>query len=293
MTAPRKSEPLLGLAVVVTGSTRGLGRAFVDALAAAGAAVIVNGTSQGATERVVAEIRAAGGTAAGFVGSVTDDDFCRELIDGCVGAFGQIDMLVNNAGITRDRSFTKMSVAEFDDVVATHLRGTFSCSSVAATAMRSSGSGRILNITSGSGLFGMFGQANYAAAKSGIVGLTRVMDIELHQHGIAVNSLAPVAATDMTAVFDEDGAVTHSLHFPQAEVVAPVVVHLAQTPNDIHGQCLSFDGTDLSVWSHPQRTATWSHSNGWSQYDFAQALTVDELRFPNPDRWGSGAHVLH
>ncbi|NMO01424.1 SDR family NAD(P)-dependent oxidoreductase [Gordonia sp. TBRC 11910] len=282
--------PLAGSAVVVTGSTRGLGRAFVQALAAAGAAVVVNGTSQESTDLVVAEIRQTGATATGFAGSVADHGFCRELIEGCVSTFGRVDMLVNNAGITRDRSFAKMTAAEFDEVVAVHLRGTFSCSSAAAQAMRTAGTGgRILNITSGSGLFGMFGQANYAAAKAGIVGLTRVMDAELHRHGIAVNCLAPVAATDMTGIFDADGGVTHSQQFPSPESVAPVVVHLARASIDVHGQCLSFDGTDLSVWSHPRATATWSRESGWQQVDFDNLPIVEALQFPNPDRWGSGA----
>lgn len=281
-------RPLTGSAVVVTGSTRGLGRAFVDALAEAGASVVVNGTDQTSVDRVVAEIHEAGGTAVGFAGSVADADFCRDLVDGCVSVFGRIDMLVNNAGITRDRSFTKMTVTEFDEVLAVHLRGAFACGTAAARAMREAGAGgRIVNITSGSGLFGMFGQANYAAAKAGIIGLTRVMDLELSRYGIAVNCLAPVAATDMTGIFD-GGEVTHAERFPAPETVAPIVVHLAQASTELHGQCLSFDGSELSVWSHPRATSAWSHEKGWDERDFAAALTVEALQFPNPDRWGAG-----
>lgn len=283
--------PLRDRAMVITGSTRGLGRAFAQALADAGAGVVVNGTGRESTDAAVDEITARGGVAVGLAGSVADASFCRDLIDHCVRSFGRIDMLINNAGITRDRSFTRMSVAEFDEVLAVHLRGTFSCGSAAARAMRGAGGGRILNITSGSGLFGMFGQANYAAAKAGIVGLTRVMDLELARHGIAVNALAPVAATDMTAVFDGDTTVEHALAFPLAESIAPLAVYLAGDDSaHVHGQCLSFDGTDLSVWSHPVATTTWTQDAGWSAADFGAALQQSVLQFPNPDRWGAGAH---
>jgi len=281
-----------GFTAVVTGSSRGLGRAFVDVLAAAGAAVVVNGTDPVTTGEAVDELTGRGVAAIGLAGSVADDAFCRSLIADCVRTFGRIDMLINNAGITADRSLTKMTTDEFDDVVAVHLRGTWSCNAAAARAMRAAGSpGRILNITSGAGLFGMFGQANYAAAKAGVVGLTRVMDLELHRHGIAVNALAPVAATAMTAVFDQTAGITHDLEFPPAESVATIVRHLATASPDVHGQCLSFDGSRLSVWSHPEPTASRRHDRLWNDDDFAAALTPDVLEFPHPDRWGTGART--
>lgn len=291
MTGIAGQLPLEGSAVVVTGSTRGLGRAFAEALAAAGASVVVNGTTAGSTASAVAEMSQRGMTVSGLAGSVADDSFCRELIGHCVDTFGGINMLINNAGITRDRSFTTMSVDEFDAVIGVHLRGTWSSSSAAARVMRSTGGGRILNITSGAGLFGMFGQANYAAAKAAIIGLTRVMDIELMRFGIAVNALAPVAATDMTGIFDGRSGVEHTLSFPPPETVAPIAVYLAGSESaTIHGQCLSFDGTDLSVWSHPRPVGTWTRESGWAPDDFVRAF-LDErvLEFPHPDRWGAGA----
>ncbi len=201
MTRPAGDGPDLGgLPAVVTGSSRGLGRAFAGALAAAGAPVVVNGTDPGTTESVAAAIRGRGGRAIACAGSVADPAFCQQLVRACVSEYGGIGLLVNNAGITRDRSLTRMTTAEFDEVVAVHLRGAWACGAAAARAMRAAG-GVILNITSGAGLFGTFGQANYAAAKAGIVGLTRVMDLELGRFGIRVNALAPVARTDMTAVF--------------------------------------------------------------------------------------------
>lgn len=146
----------------------------------------------------------------------------------------------------------------------------------------------IVNVTSGAGLYGTFGQANYAAAKAGIVGLTRVMDTELDRFGIRVNALAPVARTDMTAVFDQ-GEVSHEFKFPPPETVAPIVVFLAQDASShLHGQVLSFDGTTLSVWSHPQASATWDRPGGWKSSGFGEVLTAAVMERPHPDRWGAG-----
>jgi 3-oxoacyl-[acyl-carrier protein] reductase len=276
-----------GLPSVVTGSSRGLGRAFAEALAAAGGRVVVNGTDPQTTEAAAAAIREHGGQAIACAGSVTDPEFCERLVQACVGEYGGIGLLVNNAGVTRDRSLTRMTAAEFDEVIAVHLRGAWACGAAAARAMRASG-GAILNITSGAGLFGIFGQANYAAAKAGIVGLTRVMDMELGRFGIRVNALAPVARTDMTAVFDR-GEVGHELAFPPPESVAPIVVYLASDAGrHLHGQVLSFDGTQLSVWSHPEPTSTWTRPDGWIAGSFGDALTADVMQYPHPDRWGAG-----
>jgi 3-oxoacyl-[acyl-carrier protein] reductase len=218
---------------------------------------------------------------------VADPDFGEQLVQACLGEYGRIGLLVNNAGVTRDRSLTRMTAAEWDEVLAVHLRGTWACGAAAARAMRSAG-GAILNITSGAGLFGIFGQANYSAAKAGVIGLTRVMDMELSRFGIRVNALAPVALTDMTAVFAA-GAVTHKLTFPPPESVAPIVVHLAgDASRHLHGQVLSFDGTQLSVWSHPEPTSTWTQPDGWTPGALGDALTADVMQHPHPDRWGAG-----
>jgi NAD(P)-dependent dehydrogenase (short-subunit alcohol dehydrogenase family) len=276
-----------GLPSVVTGSSRGLGRAFACALAEAGARLVVNGTDPRTVEAAAFAIRERGGQAIACPGSVADPEFCERLVQACVGEYGGIALLVNNAGVTRDRSLTRMTAAEWDEVIAVHLRGTWACGAAAARAMRASG-GAILNITSGAGLFGTFGQANYAAAKAGIIGLTRVMDLELARFGIRVNALAPVARTDMTAVFDH-GDVSHELAFPPPGSVAPIVVHLAsEAARHLHGQILSFDGTQVSVWSHPEPTSTWIRPDGWTAGSFGDALTTDVVQYPHPDRWGAG-----
>lgn len=293
MSAAADTDAPISSRVVVTGSTRGLGRAFAAALAAAGAQVVVNGTDAAVTAATVAELAADGGTVAGLSGSVADPDFCDALIECCVATFGGIDMVINNAGITRDRSVMKMTAPDFDEVIDVHLRGTWACSVAAARAMRRDGGGRILNITSGSGLFGMFGQANYAAAKAGVVGLTRVLDLELARYGIVANALAPVASTDMTKVFDTDTGLEHVLAFPDPASVAPVVVYLAgPAAAGLHGQCLGFDGTDLTVWSHPQILHSWSSASGWTPSQVAHALADEGARdYPHADRWGAGAHA--
>ena len=280
------STDLAGLPVVVTGSTRGLGRAFAEALAAAGARVVVNGTDPDRTAAVVEGITARGGTAVGCVASVAGTGAGATLVDTCVEAFGSLGLMVTNAGVTRDRSLTRMTDAEFDDVLAVHLRGTWDCSRAAVRAMRGTG-GAVLHVTSGAGLFGTAGQTNYAAAKAGVVGLTRAMDLELHRHGVRVNALAPVARTDMTAVF-ETGAVGHALAFPPPETVAPVVVFLASpAATHLHGQVLSFDGSQLSVWTHPAPAASWEQP-AWDGAAFAAALTADVAQPRHPDRWGAG-----
>ncbi|ALJ21871.1 SDR family NAD(P)-dependent oxidoreductase [Microbacterium sp. No. 7] len=272
---------------VVTGSSRGLGRAFAAELARTGHRVVVNATTEEGAARAVAELASSGAEAVSAVGSVADAAFCEHLVETAVSAFGRIDVLVNNAGITRDRSFLKMSVEEFDEVVATHLRGTWACARAAARRMTDRG-GSIVNVSSGSGLFGMYGQANYAAAKAGIVGLGRVMHLELFaRFGIRTNTLAPAAATDMTKVFASSD-VGHAVAFPSPDAVAPIVSYLAGAESrDVSGQVLSFDGSVLSVWTHPEAAHTWT-ADAWTAADFAERLTPDRMQAFHPDRWGSG-----
>ena len=148
---------------------------------------------------MVDEIRAAGGSAVANHDSVATAEGAAALVKAAVSAFGHVDVLVNNAGILRDKSFLKMDEAMWDAVVAVHLKGTFLCSQVFAKQIVAQGSGgRIVNTTSVSGMLGNFGQANYSSAKAGIYGLTRTMSIELQKHRITVNAIAPIAKTRMT-----------------------------------------------------------------------------------------------
>lgn len=196
-----------GQVAIITGAGAGLGRSHAHVLAERGAKVIVNdpGRSRNpqngggyAADDVVAEITAKGGEAAANHGSVSDQKDAQALIDQAISTWGRLDILVNNAGILRDKSFAKMDMDDFDLVVKVHLSGTAYCTHAAWPHMRDAGYGRVILTTSNSGLYGNFGQSNYAAAKSGMIGLMNSLAIEGRKNNILVNTIAPVAATPMT-----------------------------------------------------------------------------------------------
>ncbi len=206
-----------GRVVVVTGAGGGLGRAYALAFAGLGARVVVNdrggardgsGASNTPAEAVAAEIAALGGEAMTDASDVTDRAAMAGLAGRVLARFGRVDVLVANAGILRDRSFAKMSPAEWDDVVAVHLGGAQASVAAVWPAMRDAGYGRILLTTSGSGLYGNFGQANYSAAKMALVGLMRTLAAEGEKSGIRVNAIAPVAWTRLTADLFPPGSET-------------------------------------------------------------------------------------
>jgi len=192
---------------IVTGAGGGLGRAYALALAARGAKVVVNdlggardgsGSSLSAAQSVVDEIVAAGGEALANSASVTDAAAIEKLVVYVKERWGRIDILINNAGILRDKTFLKMTIEDFRQVLDVHLMGSVNCTKAVWETMREQAFGRILMTTSSSGLYGNFGQANYGAAKMGIVGLMRTLTLEGAKHDIRINTVAPVAATRMT-----------------------------------------------------------------------------------------------
>ncbi|TWG94378.1 NAD(P)-dependent dehydrogenase (short-subunit alcohol dehydrogenase family) [Luteimonas sp. J16] len=189
--------PLEGRTAIVTGAGGGLGREHALYLARKGAKVLVNDLGQEAAEAVAAEIRTAGGTAIAVAGSVADAAAVEAVVDAALAEWGRIDILVNNAGILRDRSFGKMSLEEFRQVLDVHLVGAAICCKAVWDTMRAQRYGRIVMTTSSSGLWGNFGQANYGAAKMALVGLMQTLAIEGAKYGITVNSLAPTAYTRM------------------------------------------------------------------------------------------------
>ena len=219
---------LNGRVAIVTGAGGGLGRAHALLLASRGAQLIVNDLGD-AADAVVAEIVAAGGKARAAKCSVADADAVQAMADGVLAEFGRIDILVNNAGILRDKSFSKMELADFRLVLDVHLMGSANCTRAVWNVMREQQYGRIVMTTSCSGLFGNFGQANYAAAKMGLVGLMQTLGIEGEKHNIRVNCLAPTGATRMM----EGILPPEQLSKFKPELVSPAVLALVseQAPN--------------------------------------------------------------
>ncbi|MDX6739447.1 SDR family NAD(P)-dependent oxidoreductase [Actinocorallia sp. A-T 12471] len=185
-----------GRVAVVTGAGGGIGRAHALLLAARGARVVV--ADVGGAAEVVAEIEGAGGAAVAATASIATAEGGEAVVRAALDAFGRLDIVIHNAGILRDSSFAKMTEAEVADVMAVHLEGAFHVLRPAWPVMREQRYGRVLLTTSASGLFGTFGQANYAAAKAGLLGLMNVLAVEGARHGVLVNALSPTAATRMT-----------------------------------------------------------------------------------------------
>lgn len=235
---------------LVTGASRGIGKAIAKALAAEGAAVIVNyNGSEKKAEETVAEIEAAGGKAFAIRCNVADFSACKEMLDGIIEQHGRLDILVNNAGITRDGLLMKMSEEDFDLVVSTNLKGAFNCVRHAARQMIKQRGGRIISISSVSGVLGNAGQANYSASKAGIIGLTKAAARELASRGITVNAIAPgFIVTEMTDVLSDSvkKSVTETIPmktFGQPEDVAQSVLFLAsEEARYITGQVICVDG---------------------------------------------------
>lgn len=272
-----------GKRIVVTGSTRGLGRGFARALGAAGAAVVVNGTDAAKAHEVAEEIVGEGGTAVAVAGSVADDDVAAALVSTCIERFGGIDAVVNNAGIVRDRTLVNMTPQEFDEVIAVNLRGTWSVSRHAARAMKEAGGGLLLQVFSGSGFTPSVGQTNYAASKAGVMGMLYAWDGELARFGIRTNALWPIAETDMTqVVFDNarkraeaDGRAVPApteMGFGTPETVAPVVVYLcSDRAAHLRSQLITFNGRKLALWQHPKETWV-ERKDSWSLDELDAAL---------------------
>jgi NAD(P)-dependent dehydrogenase (short-subunit alcohol dehydrogenase family) len=183
---------------IVTGAGGGLGRAHALLLARYGAKIVVNDMDEAAAKRVAGEIVAAGGAAIPAAASVTDEARVAAMIEGAMSSWGRVDILINNAGILRDKTFAKMSLADFRLVLDVHLMGSVICTKAVWEIMRQQRYGRVVMTTSSSGLYGNFGQSNYGAAKMALVGLMQTLALEGEKYNIRVNCLAPTAATQMT-----------------------------------------------------------------------------------------------
>jgi len=235
-----------GRVAIITGAGGGLGRAHAIELARRGACVLVNdlggsldgsGSSDSAARHVVEEITAFGGIAAPNHDSVATSEGGENIVQSALDAFGRVDIVINNAGILRDRSFHKMDAAMIDEVIDVHLKGAMFVSQPAFRLMREQRYGRIVNTSSASGLFGNYGQANYGAAKAGLAGLTRVLAIEGSTHGIKVNAIAPIALTRMT-----QGILGDLASNVAPESVSPLVAYLASEECSVNGNIYSVAG---------------------------------------------------
>jgi NAD(P)-dependent dehydrogenase (short-subunit alcohol dehydrogenase family) len=242
-------EPLSfdGQVAIVTGAGGGLGRSHALELARRGALVVVNdlggavdgtGSSATAAEQVVDEIRAAGGDAVADAHSVATPEGGEAIVECALDTYGRVDIIVNNAGILRDAAFKNVTPELLDPVIDVHLKGAFNVLRHAWPRLREQNYGRIVNTTSGSGMFGNFGQSNYGAAKAGLMGLTRVLSIEGERNNVRVNAIAPIAHTRMTETQIPDEMVP--------ELISPLVAYLCHASCEITGQAYSVGGGRVS-----------------------------------------------
>jgi NAD(P)-dependent dehydrogenase (short-subunit alcohol dehydrogenase family) len=292
---------LEGKVALVTGGGRGVGRGVALALAEQGAAVVVNdlGASldgqsdagQPAAE-VAAEIKALGGRAIVDGGSVAEWSQAHAMVDAAMQAFGRIDIVINNAGILRDAMFHRMSEAEFDAVIAVHLKGSFNVSRAAAPYFKSQGSGAYVHMTSTSGLIGNLGQANYSAAKLGIVALSKSIALDMQKFGVRSNAVAPFAWTRMIdsipSETPEQKKRVEGLKKLVPERVAPFVVGLcADEARHVSGQVFGVRNNEIYLFSQPRPVRSAHCSEGWTARSVIDsALPMMQAGFVSLDRSG-------
>ena len=254
-----------GKSAVITGAGRGIGRGHAIHLAANGAAVIVNDVDPEEAQKAVDEIRAAGGKASPNSSDVGLRDGAEALIGQAVDDFGSIDIVVNNAGILRDRSFLKMSDEEFDDVVRVHAKGTFLFGQVAARSMREQGKGGSILNTVSAARWGNFGQTNYGGAKAMIDGMTMTMALELARYGIRVNAISPSGSTRMSATYTgPDGKVVETPFVDPANNGPMVVFLCSDSANYITGQIFGTGGERVVIVEQARYGTAMYRDGGWT-----------------------------
>ncbi len=283
-----------GRVALVTGAGRGLGRAHALALAVAGASVVVNdvgaglggeATDESPADGVVGEIRAAGGSALAVRSSVSEWEACGSLVEQAIAEFGRLDIVVNNAGITRDRMLTSSTEQDFDATFAVHVKGTYALSHHACRHWREEHkrggdvTGRIVNTTSGSGMFGNIGQSAYGSAKAAIIGLTVTTALEMRRYGVTANAISPIALTRMTERMM--GSAPEGGFDPREPANASgVVVYLGSRESGwLTGQVLRIDGDRV------QRMRGWQIA-GEHASAAGGAVTPDELLDAVPAMYG-------
>jgi NAD(P)-dependent dehydrogenase (short-subunit alcohol dehydrogenase family) len=263
---------------VITGAARGIGREIALLMAQLGALVVVNdyggseagqGTTQAPANEVVEEIRKAGGQAVASYDSVATMAGGERIVQMAIDAFGRLDIVVNNAGILRDRMIFNMTEEEWDAVIDTHLKGTFAVTRAAAPRMKEQRSGRFVNMTSTSGLVGNIGQANYAAAKLGIVGLTKVVALDMARYNVTANCISPFAWTRMIGTIPTETAAqkarVEKIKKMSPAHIAPVAAFLAsEAAKDITGQVIGVRGKEIMLFGHMRPIMRVHHAEGWT-----------------------------
>ncbi len=254
-----------GKAVVVTGAGRGIGRGHCVHLAQAGAGVVVNDIDRAEAEKVVSELKGGGARAVATAADIGSRAGAEELIELCCKEFGAIDIIVNNAGIVRDRSFLKMSDEEFNDVMRIHVGGTFWGSQAAARKMREQGRGGVIINTTSAAHMGNFGQVNYAGAKGAIASMTYTLALELARYGIRVNAISPSGSTRMSATYKGPDGKEVELPYIDPALNGPMVVFLCSDEgNYITGQVFGTGGDSIALLSQPRYGDTMLKPGGWT-----------------------------
>jgi NAD(P)-dependent dehydrogenase (short-subunit alcohol dehydrogenase family) len=285
--------------VIVTGAGGGIGRDFAHAMAAKGASVVVNdvgasvsgeGQNAGPAQKVVDEIKAKGGKAVANTDSVAEWESANRIVKTAIDAFGKVDVVVNNAGILRDRFFFNMSIEEWKAVIDVHLNGTFYVSRAAAPYFKSQSSGRYINMTSTSGLIGNFGQANYAAAKLGIVGLSKSMALDMAKYKVTSNCISPFAWSRMIGTIPaetpDQKARVEKLKSMETAKIAPIAVYLASDASqEVTGQIFAVRANEIFLMGQSRPLRSVHRAEGWTPETIAeQAIPAMKAQFYGLDR---------
>ncbi len=269
--------------VLVTGAGGGIGRDFALAFAAHGARVVVNdlgtsvageGASTGPAQKVADEIKAQGGEAVASTESVADWESANRIVKTAIDAYGHLDCVVNNAGILRDRFFFNMSIEEWHSVIDVHLNGSFYVSRAAAPYFRSQSSGCYVHMTSTSGLIGNLGQANYSAAKLGIVGLSKSIALDMARYGVRSNCIAPFAWSRMIGSIPtetpEQQSRVDKMKVMETAKIAPLAVYLASdAAHEVTGQVFAVRANELFLMSQSRPVRSVHRAGGWTPQDIA------------------------